>query len=84
MIDKDIVVTLDNNLEYGVIETQIVDNVQYALLVNINNKKDVKINKVIEDELGIALQTLDSQEEFIIVYPHFYSKMKKFVEKVID
>lgn len=81
MISKDIIITLDNKIEYGVIETQVVNGTQYALLANINDKKDIKINKVIKDENGIAVVSLYNYEEYLNVYPYFYSKMKKFIKE---
>lgn len=75
MLNKGMAIMLDNEQEYGVTETEIIDNVQYCLLINIENKKEIKICKVSKENNGIAVIELEN-EELKKVFPIFQVKAK--------
>ena len=62
MLKKGIAVILDNDKEYGVIETEIINNNQYCLLVNTKNTNDIKICKLSIENEGVALINLEEKE----------------------
>lgn len=83
MLKKDIVITLDNGSEYGVTEAENINGIEYALMININNKKDLKICKVVEEDKGIAVIEI-SNDDLKTVYPIFYSKAKDYLERFMN
>ena len=52
-----------NNTEYYVVD-EIKEKNLYYILINVNDKKDMQIRKVVELDGEISLVTLDSDEEF--------------------
>lgn len=83
MLRKDIVITLDNEQEYGVTSVEIINGIEYALMINIKNRNELKICKVIKEEQGIAVIEI-SNEDFTNVYPVFYKKAKNYLEQFMN
>ncbi len=79
MLNKGMAVTLDDGQEYGVIEIETVDNIQYCLLINIKDKQEIKICKVSKEDSGIALIELEN-DELTKIYPKFYMKAKQYLQ----
>ena len=79
MIDKDIIVTLENGVEYGVIETLIHEDIQYALLINTSNSKEIAICRVeeIDNDAHIFNVTEEEKEQ---ISPLFYDKVDELIK----
>ena len=80
MLKKDIVITLDNELEYGVTSVEIINGIEYALMINIKNRNDLKICKVVKEGKEIAVIEIHG-EDLANVYPVFYDKAKTYLEQ---
>ena len=68
------VITLDNNLNYMVIDTILNESNKYLVLVNTNDEQDIVIRKVIVKENREYLIKLDNEDEFEEVMSIFYDK----------
>ncbi len=80
MLKKDIVITLDNELEYGVTSVEIINGIEYALMINIKNRNDLKICKVLKESNEIAVTEMNG-EDLVNVYPVFYDKARTYLEQ---
>lgn len=70
------VVTLENNIEYTVVDSLMYSNKEYLLLVNMENKSDYCIRIHTNEKNKDYLEKLDSQGEFEIVFLKFVEKNK--------
>ena len=80
MLKKDIVITLDNELEYGVTSVEIINGIEYALMINIKNRNDLKICKVLKESNEIAVTEMNG-EDLVNVYPVFYDNARTYLEQ---
>lgn len=67
-------ITLENNNDYAVVDTLVVDNNKYLFLVNEQDEKDVTVRKVITKDNKEYLNKLDSNEEFEKIMTEFLNK----------
>ena len=58
------VITLENNLNYLVVDTLLNENNKYLVLVNKDDEQDIAIRKVIKKEDREYLITLYTEDEF--------------------
>lgn len=70
------VITLENNLNYLVVDTLLNENNKYLVLVNKDDEQDIAIRKVIKKEDREYLIKLDTEDEFEEVMSIFYDKHK--------
>ena len=70
-------ITLENNIDYAVVDTLVVDNNKYLFLVNENNEKDIVVRKVIKKADKEFVTKLDTNEEFESLMNEFLNKHKK-------
>lgn len=76
------VVKLENEEEYLIIDTIILQDKKYLILVNEKNYYDICIRKVIEKDDKEVLVKLESEEEFENVVTRFNNKhVKEEIEK---
>ena len=68
------VITLENNLNYLVLDTILNENNKYLVLVNKDDEKDIVIRKVIKKDNREYLIKLDTEDEFEEVMSIFYDK----------
>ncbi len=76
MIDVN-VITLEDNLEYMIINTIVKNNNKYVFLANVDDEKKLCIRKVISEDGKEYLVKLDSDEEFAEVLTEFNDKYNK-------
>lgn len=76
MIDVN-VITLEDNLEYMIINTIVKNNNKYVFLANVDDEKKLCIRKVISEDGKDYLVKLDSDEEFAEVLTEFNDKYNK-------
>lgn len=76
MIDVN-VITLEDNLEYMIINTIVKNNNKYVFLANVDDEKKICIRKVISEDGKDYLEKLDSDEEFAEVLTEFNDKYNK-------
>ncbi len=76
MIDVN-VITLEDNLEYMIINTIVKNNNKYVFLANVDDEKKICIRKVISEDGKEYLVKLDSDEEFAEVLTEFNDKYNK-------
>ena len=73
-------VTLENNIEYTVIDKLFFNNKEYLLLVNIDDVKDFCIRIHTKSSDIDYLERLDSKYEFNNVFNMFKEKNKDLFE----
>lgn len=71
-------ISLENNVEYVVVEKIKKDNFYYLYLFNVNDVKDFCIRKLVEDKLC----GLSSNEEFNEALLLVRNKNKDLIEKI--
>lgn len=79
MLRKDIVISLDDGEEYGITQVEKINGLEYALLININKRSEVKICKIIQEEEGFAVVEI-KEEDLKVVYPIFYKSAKTYLD----
>lgn len=67
-------IVLDNGIEYLIYETEIIDNIEYTLFVNINNEDDICFRKTITENNQRYFVGLDDDKEFEKVLLRFTKK----------
>ena len=70
------VITLENKLNYMVIDTILNENDKYLVLVNKDDEQDIVIRKIKVKEDKEYLIKLDNEDEFEEVMSIFYDKHK--------
>ncbi len=73
MIDVN-VITLEDNLDYMIINTIERNSNKYLVLAKVDNEKDICVRKVIVENNTEYLVKLDSNEELSDVLKEFNSK----------
>ena len=64
MLEKGDVITLEDNIEYTVIDKIIVDTTPYYLFINPTNTKDMFIRKELLENSNVVISGLDSEQEY--------------------
>jgi len=57
-------IILDDGIEYLIYDTEIIDNIEYTLFVNINNDADICFRKTIIENNEKFYIGLDDEKEF--------------------
>ena len=70
------VITLENNLNYLVVDTLLNENNKYLVLVNKDDEQDIAIRKVIKKEEPEKEEEKPISREFEEVMSLFYDKHK--------
>ena len=71
-------VRLENNLEYIVLENEIINGVEYLYLVNSQNDRDYVIRKKVNGNLV----GLDNDSEFEVVVNSLMTKFERYFEQL--
>ena len=67
---------LENDKEYYVIDSVVVDNITYKLFSNVDDEMDIKIRKIINENDELYITGIESDEEFNKVIIAFEEKLK--------
>ena len=67
-------ITLENNIDYAVVDTLMINDNKYLFLAKENDKTDVTIRKVIVKDNKEYITKLDSDDEFANVMDGFIKK----------
>ena len=70
-------ITLENNIDYAVVDTLIVNDNKYLFLANENDEQDFTVRKVVSKDNQEYIRKLDSNEEFDNIMDVFFNKHKK-------
>lgn len=70
-------IVLDDNIEYLIYDTEIIDNIEYTLFVNINDDTDICFRKTIIQNNEKYFIGLDNEQEFEKVVLTFTNKLIK-------
>lgn len=57
-------IVLEDNIEYYIIDTEIIDNIEYTLFSNINDDSDICFRKTIIENDEKIYVGLDDEKEF--------------------
>jgi len=74
MIEKDELITLDDNKEYYVVDTVKLD-VNYLYLINKDDKKDIIVAKEIIENNETFIEIEDSEEKLKEVFKILYERL---------
>ena len=69
-------ITLENNINYAVVNTLIVNENKYLFLANENDETDDTIRKVIKKDNKEYITKLDNEDEFSEVMDEFLKKYR--------
>ena len=67
-------IILDDGIEYLIYDTEIIDNIEYTLFVNINDENDICFRKTIVENNEKYFIGLDDEKEFEKVLLTFTKK----------
>lgn len=67
-------IILDDGIEYLIYDTEIIDNIEYTLFVNINDDTDICFRKTITENNESFFIGLDDEKEFEKVLLTFTKK----------
>ena len=67
-------ITLENNIEYSIIDTMIINNITYYYLTNPTDVEDFCIRKIIIENNEELVVGLDDEKEFDIALTEFAKK----------
>lgn len=81
MVDNINVITLEDDIEYAIIEEIIHDDKKYVFLTNVNDYEDFCIRKVIIDGNEQFLVGLDDDVEFDLALMLFAKNHKEEISK---
>lgn len=70
-------ITLDNGIEYLILDNEEIDGILYTLFVNINDNSDICFRKTIEENGEKCFVGLDGEKEFEKVLLKFASKLNR-------
>ena len=70
-------IVLDDDIEYLIYETEIIDNTEYTLFININDSTDICFRKTIIENDEKFYIGLDDEKEFEKVVLVFTKKILK-------
>lgn len=75
------VITLEDGIEYAIIDEIKADTIKYVYLSNINDDEDICIRKVIVENNEEILIGLDNDSELELALMLFAKKNKEELEK---
>ena len=85
---KNKIVKLENNKEYFVLETLIDNNINYMLLLNLVDDKEIKIVKMILDNGEEYFVEITDDKELTSLKSRFKDildeQKKKIISKIVD
>lgn len=67
-------IILDDGIEYLIYDTELIDNIEYTLFVNINDETDICFRKTIIENDEKFFIGLDNEKEYEKVLLHFTKK----------
>lgn len=67
-------IMLENNINYAVVDTLMINENKYLFLANENDETDVTIRKVIIKDNKEYITKLDNDDEFALVMDDFIKK----------
>lgn len=67
-------IILDDGIEYLIYDTELIDNIEYTLFVNIVDDSDICFRKTISKNNQTFFVGLDNDNEFEKVLLHFTKK----------
>lgn len=70
-------IILDDGIEYYIIDTEIIDNIEYTLFSNIDDDSDICFRKTITENNEKIYIGLDNEKEFEKVFLSFTKKNLK-------
>jgi len=82
MVENIDVITLEDGIEYAVIEEIVHGNNKYVYLTNINDHEDFCIRKVIVEEAEEFLVGLEDDAEFDLALMLFAKNHKEEISKI--
>ena len=82
MVNNINVITLEDGIEYAIIEEIIHNDKKYVFLTNVNDYEDFCIRKVIVDENEEFLVGLDDDAEFDLALMLFAKNHKEEISKL--
>lgn len=81
---KNKIVKLENNKEYFVLETLIDNNINYMLLLNLVDDKEIKIVKMILDNGEEYFIEITDEKELISLKSRFKDILDEQKKKIIE
>lgn len=81
---KNKIVKLENNKEYFVLETLIDNNINYMLLLNLVDDKEIKIVKMILDNGEEYFVEITDDKELISLKSRFKDILDEQKKKIIE
>ena len=81
-INKNTVITLDNNIKYVVGAIAIVDNIKYMYLIEKENMENIKICKQVRENEKIKVVVIEDPEELQKIVPYLYESAKSELEEI--
>lgn len=81
---KNKIVKLENNKEYFVLETLIDNNINYMLLLNLVDDKEIKIVKMILDNGEEYFVEITDDKELTSLKPRFKDILDEQKKKIIE
>ena len=73
-------IVLDDGIEYIIYDTEIIDDIEYTLFVNIDDNSDLCFRKTITENDETFYVGLDNEKEFEKVLLTFTKKTIKEIE----
>ena len=70
-------IVLEDGIEYYIIDTEIIDNIEYTMFSNINDDSDICFRKTITENYDKVYIGLDNENEFEKVFLTFTKKNLK-------
>lgn len=67
-------IVLDDGIEYYIYDSEIIDNIEYTLFVNVKDATDICFRKTITENEDKFYIGLDDNKEFEKVLLHFTKK----------
>lgn len=68
------VITMDDGIDYMIVDEISINNTRYVYLSNVNDKEDFFVQKIKVENGQEILEALDSDEEFDNALKIFYEK----------
>lgn len=67
-------IVLDDDIEYLIVDEEVIDGIEYTLFSNINNEADICFRKTIVEDGEEYYALLDDKKEYEKVLLHFSKK----------
>ena len=83
MIGKNTIITLEDNLEYAILDTTIINSIQYSLAINIKDKQDLAIFEILNNFDEIELNRVHG-DEYEEAYKVFALSIEEIMKELLD